>query len=385
MPNLANPLPKLYNIQALRGIAALLVVLSHLQSNERIYSQDIVLSPVFRMGMSGVDLFFVISGFIMVYVTHHWSDKGRFKRIPEFLYARATRIYPLYWVLTAFMIFVYFMKPELIWPNKLPVINFKTTLSLLPNMIHGPLLSVGWTLVFEMGFYIVFTFILFFKRKYLLPLLLLWAAFIGLADIIGVRAFAAKISPSMPIPGIPHFASMITHPFSWEFIGGALAAYFFIRVKIQKIFAYSVLIIGILAGLLMAFSFETFPTNLDVYPKRASRVYVFGTVSILIIYGSAALESVGKVFPKFLQLLGDWSYSLYLSHLIVIKLIMKLLWEPNLATGPVDNIAVLILCFVASIVVGGLCYRFIEKPFVTLSKRVRKRIFYRKKNDNREI
>jgi len=372
------PLSKLYNIQALRGIAALLVVLSHLQSNERIYGGDIILSPVFRMGMSGVDLFFVISGFIMVYVTSNWADKDRFRRIPEFLYARVTRIYPLYWILTLFVILIYYTGPELIWPNKLPVINLKSTLSLLPNMIHGPILSVGWTLVFEMGFYFVFTFILLFKRKYLVFLLLLWATFIGLSDVIGVREYVAKISPSLPIPGTPHFASMITHPFSWEFIGGALAAYLFINVKIPKKAALAILIAGIAAGLFMAFTLDSFPSNIKGLPKRSSRVFVFGSVSVLIIYGSAALEASGTVFPKFMQILGDWSYSLYLSHLIVIKLIMKLLWAPNITKGPVDNIVVLILCFIATIIVGGLCYKFIEKPFVILSKKVRKKAFKKK-------
>jgi len=85
---------RLDHIQALRGIAALMVVVSHLLIIERKYSVDQILGEWAVFGMAGVDLFFVISGFIMVYVM--WDRPRGVKASAEFLWGRASRIYPLY-------------------------------------------------------------------------------------------------------------------------------------------------------------------------------------------------------------------------------------------------------------------------------------------------
>ena len=111
--NMQKMLPgKIYNIQSLRGIAAFLVLLSHLYTMEKNIWGDQILSSAFRMGMSGVDLFFVISGFIMVYVTRNWNG-GELYRIREFLFARITRIYPLYWFVSLITLALYFLNRKL--------------------------------------------------------------------------------------------------------------------------------------------------------------------------------------------------------------------------------------------------------------------------------
>src|SRR5262245_65089484 len=87
---------KIEAIQALRGVAVLAVVAFHSLVFERKYSGgDLVLPGWFRFGESGVDLFFVISGFVMVTVTR--GRFGKFNEVVRFLWSRATRIYPTFW------------------------------------------------------------------------------------------------------------------------------------------------------------------------------------------------------------------------------------------------------------------------------------------------
>ena len=88
----------LNHVQALRGVAAFLVMLAHLYDSELKYSPDQLLGRWTIYGNAGVDLFFLISGFIMVYVTSN-RDRG-VKPAFEFLFSRACRIYPLYWIVT---------------------------------------------------------------------------------------------------------------------------------------------------------------------------------------------------------------------------------------------------------------------------------------------
>jgi len=375
-PVQASSSGKLFNVQALRGIAAMLVVFAHLQFYERTFGGDTILSPVFKMGMNGVDLFFVISGFIMVYVTRNRTDEKRFRRIPQFLFARITRIYPVYWFLTAIYVLIYFNIPDILWDaEKLPKMNFLTSFTLLPNMIHAPIVSVGWTLVFEMQFYIVFAFILLFKRKYLVPLLVLWALFIAIAPSTGFEAYIVSIHSTAPIRGLAHFERLITHPYSWEFIGGALVGHYFQRVKIPKVVAAGILLSGIVLALLVAYSPNKIPEDLSFFRNTSSRIIVFGGISLLILYGSVALDVAGVVFPKFLQVLGDWSYSIYLSHILVIKLITKQLWASRTVEGPWDNIFVLLICVFCTIAVGGILYFLVERPCLNLAKKARQRMF----------
>ena len=124
---MTTPAPhKLSNIQALRGLAALLVVFTHLPSMEIKHGGDSILPAFIRFGISGVDLFFVISGFIMVYVT--WESRRNAKNSLKFLFARLSRIYPIYWFIAALVLAAWKIQPDLmsfdprltsLWKSKL--------------------------------------------------------------------------------------------------------------------------------------------------------------------------------------------------------------------------------------------------------------------------
>ena len=97
----------LYSVQFLRGIAALMVVISHTSFKGQQYSVDTL--QWYHIGGSGVDLFFIISGFIMCYTTY--NKKVNFL---NFMRNRFIRIIPLYWVLSFFALIVFLISPNLI-------------------------------------------------------------------------------------------------------------------------------------------------------------------------------------------------------------------------------------------------------------------------------
>ena len=107
-------LKKIQNIQALRGIAVLSVVFFHLIPIEQKYGGSTSILPTFfQFGMFGVDLFFVISGFVMVTVA-----KGKYqlpKQALKFVYRRVSRIYPTYWFYSLLVLTIFFIQPA--WVN----------------------------------------------------------------------------------------------------------------------------------------------------------------------------------------------------------------------------------------------------------------------------
>lgn len=92
-------------VQGLRAFAVLLVLFSHLFRIEEKYATQTVLPDFVLAGVSGVDLFFVISGFIMVVVTE--KSRAGLRRAAQFIYRRLLRIYPVYWFYTSLVLVVY--------------------------------------------------------------------------------------------------------------------------------------------------------------------------------------------------------------------------------------------------------------------------------------
>lgn len=174
---------KLYNIQALRGVAVLLVVLFHLKAIEKKYGgNNTILPDFFDFGIFGVDLFFVISGFIMVVVT-----KGKFQNTKQaflFLYHRASRIYPTYWVYSILVLVVLIIRPSLVNNSQGNQTDILASFLLWPSETL-PLVMVGWTLIHEMYFYLGFFIILLMApEKNVLKALTLWLFGVLLSNLI---------------------------------------------------------------------------------------------------------------------------------------------------------------------------------------------------------
>jgi exopolysaccharide production protein ExoZ len=158
---------KLHSIQSLRGAASLLVILFHLSlAEKKLWPESNVhfFSFFEKVGFIGIDLFFVISGFIMVWISY--EHLGNYKKIGEFLKKRFLRIYPTYWA----MCLLVFLTVKLHWGINLSLQDISATekiqeLLLLPANYHG-FVQVAWSLSFEMLFYFIFCALFLFKRKF---------------------------------------------------------------------------------------------------------------------------------------------------------------------------------------------------------------------------
>ena len=361
---------KLDSIQALRGLAALLVALYHCagiqkESLDPSRTTEIsLLSGFWDRGYAGVDLFFVISGFIMVYVTH---DKTyNIKDIGRFLYNRVTRIYPLWWVF-ALLMALYFLISygQAAPPDRSSEINslgyLIKSLLLIPQH-HMPILGVGWTLIHEVYFYIIFAAFLFFERKKLPVLLVLWTILTLLGALMDLNNTSSR-----------DYLSLVSSLLTLEFIAGAFAA----LLITQGIFRFekTCLILGIISVILAMIFYTETDSDLTTW----GRVVVYTVPFTLMIYGAVVFEKKGYLnYPKFLVSLGNWSYSLYLSHFLVFLTIRRVLEyaAPFLpeqlqfqAPGWIDNFVFSIVALVATIIFSALCYRFIERPLLKLSRR----------------
>jgi len=364
---------KLDSIQALRGIAALLVLIYHIAA-QQIHAPGIdpsvdswlKLGP-WNQGYAGVDLFFLISGFVMVYVTQSTGRKAKY--VGAFLYKRVVRIYPLWWVFAG-LLGGYFFAIHGIWASpSAPNLNapatgyFIKSLLLLPQQ-NAPVLELGWSLVHEMQFYLIFAAFLFAPRRWLPPLLGIWS-------IVNVSGFFLGWSKTGNVQAI--LFSLL----SLEFIVGACVAW--LVLKRFELAPKAILITGVVLFLLVLV-FYTDSTNI---PKNWGRVILYTPPFAMIIYGASIMERAGRLsVPRWLVTLGDWSYSLYLSHYLVLIIIRRVWREasPYLpetlvgrislgAPGVIDNVVFFVVSLMLCLIAAGMSYYIIERPLLRLARR----------------
>jgi len=169
MTQSSTPHKKLNLLQVYRGIAALLVVMVHLTIKSEEILNQVTFFNLFGAGWSGVDYFFVLSGFIMVYV--HRSAIGKKDQLKSFLVKRAVRIYPIYWIITLTLWCLFLVIPGFASNNQdLSLGKVIASLLLIPQK-DQPILEVGWTLIHEIYFYLLFSIAIWLKPKHSVPIL----------------------------------------------------------------------------------------------------------------------------------------------------------------------------------------------------------------------
>ena len=342
---------RLNYVQALRGFAASLVLLSHLGQFEASTLTNSILLVSTVWGNMGVDLFFVISGFIMVYITRDGYEGGP-KRVPEFLFARVTRIYPLYWIVSAALLIVWLIRPNLVFSSSGNDPQLLNSLLLLPAYAY-PLLEVGWTLVYEMMFYIFFAFLLILPMR--------WRGW-GLLASAGI----VSVGYALGWQGGSALQFHLFSPLVLEFLAGTFTGLTYLRLKGSKPLAFSLVIVGLM-GLLVWF-FLGAP-----FEDQGPRVWRLTLPACALILGAAWLDRFEMKPPKFAVTLGDWSYSLYLTHLLSLGLVAQLWllmgWEST------SSLPFLIVAIALSIGVSGLTYRLIEAPLIQKAREARQNLF----------
>lgn len=368
---------KLTSIQALRGIAALAVFLCHLIAIEEAHAgRSQKLTDFWINGAHGVDLFFVISGFIMVWVA---ADLKRgISTAGAFLYSRITRIYPLWWLFAGTMAVFLIIFRGVPWditriePAGIdgPTHLLKSFL-LLPQPEH-PVLGVGWTLVHEMYFYLGFALlILLVPRKWRLAGLLTWAAAVTVGALAGLTSSFGNT-----------LVDLIFYPMTLQFVAGALVGYA-IKAGWRR-FATPLAILGVI-GLIVSFleidiamaDAVAGALGYDQLPQFGAhwrRTFTYGIPAALLIYGLVVLEmerGLGAYIPKLMVSLGDWSYSLYLCHVLVISAVGRVTYGLVSPESPLATAAYLVLVTFATILTAALTYHLFERPSIRLFRRWR--------------
>ena len=344
--------PNLTSIQSLRGFAALAVCVAHLHAVETKFGGAPLLGNWTLSGFAGVDLFFVISGFVMVWVTR--ADQGKAAALPRFWLARALRIYPLWWLVLSAIVAVWMIKPAWVYASHLTDPDILRSYLLLPAK-EFPLHAVGWTLIHEVWFYLVFGFLLL-APKHLFPILLaLWAGIVTSAAL------------ALPNPTDP-FLALIRHPLTLEFILGAgvgilATRNIFFVPRLMKL-------LGAFILLLIVLTIRDNPNI--VFEAQWPRVAQFGLPAALIIWGSVGVELTEKrISAPWSQALGNWSYALYLIHVPVLVAVGRLA-APLSREGPIDNIVVLIVALAGAITASFVLHLMFERPVAKLVQKLMK-------------
>jgi exopolysaccharide production protein ExoZ len=276
------------NIQALRFFAALAVVLFHV-SSIYVHHQGELLRPfaiVFDpYGRVGVDVFFVISGYVIWTSTtarHSRSD------IAPFALRRFARIFVTYWPMLAFAALV----DTFIRQRDFSDVNIWHSISLLPAEFSGSdelllLLPVSWTLTFEVLFYTVFAAMMMLPRLLAFLAMMLWGA--------------VALTPLAP-------EGTFLSPYISEFAAGCTLAVFIRNIRPEKI---SLPLVGFAMALLFLVGAQD---ESDWW-----RVIWFGSFSVLLVLLAICLESRGLVAHRFLVEMGGASYALYLGHFPILQ------------------------------------------------------------------
>ncbi len=356
------PLPKnLALVQALRGVAAIAVVAHHtirtftVKASAGIVPPALIGAPAFYDALAfGVDLFFVISGFIMVYVSGAYMASD--KPILGFLLKRAARIYPIYIIVSLVLIGLKVMNhlTEGASSFDLQPLRIATSLLLIPafNEAGGvqPILGVGWTLSYELYFYLLFAAAVVAARKaFFAPL----AAFILLA-----------ITACSLLPGKAAIVSFLANPIAIEFLFGCLVA-LAIKRGARMPLPWPAIVVATAA---------LFVAPLFVHAE-AWRVLCWGLPSAVIVFAAVSLEADGKVSrtSKVFGLVGDASYSIYLVHILIVGIVgarVGRMVSAAIGTGYASTAAVAAIVVLATLV-GIAMYYVVERPIADfLAKRI---------------
>jgi exopolysaccharide production protein ExoZ len=330
----------------MRGLAALVVAAAHLHSVELKFDPAPLLGNWAVVGVGGVDLFFVISGFVMVWVTR--ASQGISSDVPRFWFARVLRIYPLWWLVLSALVGVWLVKPDWVFSSVAGSPDLLRSYLLFPGT-NPPLHAVGWTLIHEMWFYVVFGFVLMAPARLLPTLLALW----------GVSVIGAALALPKPLDPV---LNLIRHPLTLEFIAGAAIA--LLATKRTLPFARAILLTGCLLLLLAALSIRENPPA--AFVDEWTRIGLCGVPFAMIVWGWVGLEQAGGVSSRWSQALGNWSYALYLIHVPVFALVGRLA-KPLSRPGSLDNIALLVVALAIAIFAAFVLHTMFERPLQKLS------------------
>lgn len=339
----------LETIQILRAAAVIAVVVSHtMHELARLLEGNVVaFNEKAFPGDFGVDLFFVISGFIMVYVSREaFAQPGA---VASFIKRRLIRIVPLYWLMTTAMIAVIVILPDNVHTATRDPMQWISSYLFIPHerMTDGlmrPVLGLGWSLEYEMFFYCLFALGL------LLPMrrgLVLTGALIVLVWTAGL--LWAQASPVL---------YFLSRPVIFEFAAGlVLGCCYLAGARLSPVLALTF----VTAGIAILFADPAFDAGVE-----AERHVLYGFPAVLMVAGATMFRGVGEYRAGRLWLsAGDASYSTYLVHPFVLgglAIAGREIQRAGLLTPEIFFATFVLVAIMASLAAGYLVNAFVDMP-----------------------
>jgi peptidoglycan/LPS O-acetylase OafA/YrhL len=313
----SNASRKLATIQDLRALAALGVVIAHGRVWQMFnFDGKTTIGIWANIAQAAPDLFFMISGFILM--NSSWRPLVGWRGFIDFLTRRFFRIYPAYWAVGIPVLVVWLWNPSWWSPYLVKdshgVVNYLITSIFLVPQKHMPVLVVAWTVIYEVYFYLIVSFIFLLDLR-------------GRLIAAGFWFLAIVLLNVFPFHRQDPVWQVLTSPLSLEFIIGIFlgAAY---RMEWPRLPSSVAMAACLLAFSLIVWATMTFTDMGYFYDHHAWRVFYFGPTVALIVAMSLWMEKQGnwRILGK-LSFIGDRSYSLYLLHVPIFQLVFRaVLW-----------------------------------------------------------
>jgi len=343
---------KLSSIQSMRALAAMLVVMFHFRTD---LSSDIPMANwLFSQGAIGVDLFFMISGFVVYYVTA--KENSGIKSSAIFFIKRICRIVPPYVIATLFIAGNSWEK----WYSALHAFTFLPADITQPAPYFGyPRLFVGWSLNYEFVFYGICAIALLFRKfKYISMTAIITSL------VILPLATHNYITPSPSINyGYKGYLALLTNSMLLEFLAGLLIGFIALNYKLfhSKAAGWTAIFVTAIYFTYIALGFGKAPGNGN---------YDFASASFFLLLAITSYEcQYGIKSPKFLTSVGTISFSLYLTHPHGLTLARRLISRHY--HGSYSGLATFLLALILTALFSIIFYRLFE---TNLCNFIRKKI-----------
>ena len=332
---------QLWSLQYLRALAAILVAIGHAVQIIPIYGRGNIVRDL-PIGGAGVDIFFVISGFIMchIHASRPTSGWAFFKR-------RLARVGPAYWIVTLATSAAILLVPALFRTSTVDLPLFLASMAFLawPHPMLGeamPVFLIGWTLNYEFFFYTLFALSIF-----ILPA----RPWLGVIWVFALCWVAGLVfEPDQPV------ARFYLHPLTAEFAAGMLIWLAFRKGVLRSP------ILGVMCILIGMASLIWVNFHIPVGRLDSARIVYWGLPAFFLVIGAVCMDAAGKTPQSPLwRLLGDASYAIYLIHYLVLGLV-RFLWGQFALKNLFSDILLILFAVGLSLVASIGFYLLIEKP-----------------------
>ncbi|HVW94054.1 MAG TPA: acyltransferase [Devosia sp.] len=328
----------IFGLQALRFWAAAMVVVTH-ALNREVNAYHPFPLPRAPWMESGVDIFFVISGFIMVYILRPESRAG------DFWLQRFTRIVPLYWLATLVAFLGGLVLPDWFFgtPDPLATLQSLLFVPMGPQSWPHPLISPGWTLNYEFAFYTILALCLAIRRPPFATAAVVIITITAIGPLLAGRLFFLGYYSDQ--------AQML------EFLFGMGAAVLWREHRFQP---WQGLAMAVLGMVLIYFLWE--------FKLEWPRGIKAGLPAFLVVFGALVSEPIWRRSAALQQVarLGDASYSIYIVHYFFVTAIATLFARNQAIHDAVGPVGFTVLMVVVGIGAGILAHIYVERPLLRL-------------------